>query len=138
MDLLARRAHFRRELEAKLRARSYEEAEIEAALVRLEELGHVDDAATARQWLEERTRQGGWGRRRLRAELERRGADPDLAATVVSEMVPEEDPSEVAVAVERWLARGGKSRRSLARHLERRGFSKRHILDALESVRLPG
>ena len=56
----------------------------------------------------------------------------------MSEMVPEEDPSEVAVAVERWLARGGKSRRSLARHLERRGFSKRHILDALESVQLPG
>ena len=136
LDLLARRAHFRRELESKLRQRGYEESEIEAVLARLEELGYLDDTATAGQWLEERARQGGWGRRRLRAELVRRGADSDLAAAVLDRVLPEDDPAELQTAVGRWRARGGKSRRSLARHLERRGFPTHQILDALEATDL--
>jgi regulatory protein len=73
LQLLATRAHFRRELEVKLRQRRYPEEEIEAALARLTEQGYLDDRATARVFVESRQERASEGWARLWSELIERG-----------------------------------------------------------------
>ena len=77
VDLLSRRPHFRRQLEQKLSSRGFSSDEVETTLARLEELGYLDDVACARGFVTQRLRRGPLGRRRLRAELSRRGADAE-------------------------------------------------------------
>nr|HRC86057.1 RecX family transcriptional regulator [Thermoanaerobaculia bacterium] len=64
-ELLARRAHFERELERKLDTRGYPKSEVAAALARLKELGFLDDFNASRELVESRLRRGGEGKRRL-------------------------------------------------------------------------
>lgn len=140
LDLLARRSHFRRELGAKLAARGYPENEIDAALDRLAERGFVDDRETARQWLEARLARGPEGRRRLSAELIRRGADSEVIDEVLAEQLPEDDRPAAREAAERWLRRRAGEPRpdALARHLERKGFAPGTIRGLLEELGLWG
>ncbi len=79
LQLLARRDHFRVELEEKLRRKGFGDDEIASAVGRLDELGLLDDEALARRFVEFRAADRGWGPRRLVAELERRGVGHDLA-----------------------------------------------------------
>lgn len=132
LRLLASRSHFRAEIVRKLAARGYSEDETEAAARRLEELSYLDDARTARELAAVRLRRGAQGARRLRADLEARGAAPELAAEVVAELLPDDDSALAREAARLWRGRGGRA--GLARHLERRGFSGRGILRALETL----
>ena len=86
LQLLATRAHFRRELELKLVQRHFPAEEIEAALARLSAENYLDDRATARVFVESRQARGGEGRTRLRAELQRRGAPEDAIAFLLKRM----------------------------------------------------
>lgn len=140
VELLARRAHFRRELAAKLAARSYPEEEIEQALARLADQGYLDERETARQWLDARLARGPEGRLRLIAELSRRGADPEVIDQVVAERVPDDDREAARQAAERWQARrsGPPRPEALARHLERKGFAPGTIRGLLEGLGLWG
>jgi regulatory protein len=140
VNLLARRAHFRRELEAKLRQRDYPPEEIDDTLGRLESHGYLNDEATARAFAEEKLRRGPIGRRRLAADLERRGAPRDIAEAVLSELLDEDDREEAREAARRWQRRRGglgeepdrdKHRAALARYLERQGFSQRAVWGVL-------
>lgn len=144
MDLLARRSHFRRELEAKLRDRDYPEEEIEEALAWLEEEGFVDDGRTAREFVSSRLARRPEGAPRLVAELGRRGCDGDLARSVVEEILPEDEAEMAREAAERWHRRKGdragrrdpeKAAASLARHLERKGFGSASILGLVREAR---
>jgi len=137
VDLLARRAHFRRELAAKLGARGYPEEEIGDALDRLGHQGYVDDRETARQWVDARLARGPEGRGRLTAELARRGADSEVIDEVLAERLPDDDLPLARQAAERWLARrSGPTRpETLARHLERKGFSPRSIWELIDEHR---
>lgn len=127
--LLGRRAHFRRELEAKLRQRSYSEEEVESTLERLASEGLVDDAALAREWVSSRLRREPLGRRRLEMELGRKGVESDLVESALGELYPEDDEELAQEAGERWRGRGDPA--ALARYLERRGFSSRAIFAVL-------
>ena len=80
MELLAIRDHFRAELAAKLRRRGFSPAEIAAALDRCEAMGYLDDARAAGRFVEVWAARKGWGPRRIRAELERRGVAGEIAA----------------------------------------------------------
>ncbi len=124
LELLGRRAHFRAELEAKLAARGFPAAAVEEAMGRLAERGYLDDRAAARLWVEAAQRKG-YGPRRLRAELVRRGVEAEIAAEAVAAVIG-------AGERERALAVAGRFRGSdpaaLARHLDRKGFSKPIIL----------
>lgn len=137
VQLLALRAHFRAELEAKLSRRGYPEDEIAAALDRLTAEGYLDDRRTAAEFTAARMQGSGEGRRRLRAELARRGVDAEVAEEAVAELTPEDDLPAAREAARRWAARrpAGKppqaERASLARHLERKGFSHRAIFALL-------
>lgn len=136
MDLLARRPHFRRELEAKLLKRGYEDDEVVPVLDRLEEERYLDDRQTAETFVEARLRREPVGRRKLLADLLRRGAPEELAREAVDAALPEDDRELARRAAERWHARqhGEPKREALARHLERKGFSRRAIVTALNRM----
>lgn len=133
-ELLARRSHFRRQLAGKLGQRGYPEEEVEAALDRLTELGYLDDGRTARELIEARVARGPEGRLRLKAELVRRGAAPEVAEEALDALLPEDELPAAREAAERWRRRGGTDPRSLGRHLERKGFSPRAVLAVLEEM----
>ena len=79
LKLIARRDHFRAELEEKLRRKGFEEGDIDAALERLDELALLDDEALAERFVEFRSVDRGWGPWRLANELRKRGVDQSLA-----------------------------------------------------------
>ena len=137
VELLARRSHFRRELATKLQRRGYPEEEIERALERVAGFGYLDDRITARQWVEARLSRGPEGRRRLAAELSRRGADSEVVDEVLSEALPDDDRPAAREAAERWLRRrsGSPKPEALARHLDRKGFSQGAIWEILDELR---
>ena len=136
LDLLSRRPHFRRELASKLARRGYEEDEVETALDRLEERRLIDDAKAARDFVESRSRREPFGRRRLLAELARRGVSEDHALAAVDVLDPDDEEALVAEAVALWRRRnpGKKKPDALARFLKRRGFSHRAIVSVLQEM----
>lgn len=137
VQLLAVRSHFRAELAAKLTRRGYPEEEVEATLDRLTAEGYLDDRRAAEELTAARVERGGEGRRRLRAELARRGVAPAVVEETVAALTPEDDLPAAREAARRWSSRrpAGKDPRaeaaSLARHLERKGFSHRAIVAVL-------
>jgi regulatory protein len=138
VQLLGSRPHFRRELQAKLAQRGFPAEEIEEALDRLAGHGYLDDSRTAAGFVEQRLERHAGnteGRLRLRAELEKRGADPAAIEAALA-LVPEDDLEPTREAAERWtrLHPGGNGA-SLARHLARKGFSRRAIFAALNERR---
>jgi regulatory protein len=131
LQLLATRAHFRRELERKLAQRGHPPEEIEAALVRLTEQKYLDDRATAKVFVESRQERTSEGRSRLRLELLKRGAPEEAIDAALAELTPDDDTPAAREATESWRRKGGVDPRALARHLERKGFSRRAIVAAL-------
>ncbi len=131
LQLLATRAHFRRELERKLAQRGFPPEEIETALARLAGEKYLDDRATVRVFVESRQERGTEGRTRLRAELLKRGAPDDAVEAALAELTPDDDLPAAREAAETWRRRGGQDPRALARHLERKGFSPRAIVTVL-------
>jgi len=134
LDLLARRPHFEAELRAKLVRRSYEEDQVEEVLERLRERHLLDDRRLAMNFVEQQRGERPVGRRRLLAELVRRGVETGLAEEAVSSISQEDDEAAARSAAARWWKRGGGERAALARHLERRGFGARAILAVLDEA----
>jgi regulatory protein len=134
LDLLAGRPHFRRQLADKLARRGFPEEEVAAALDRLTAEGYLDDRKTALDFAAHRLERGGEGRRRLEAELARRGAPPETIEEAVAGLSFEDDLAAAREAAERWARRGGTDPRSLARHLDRKGFSRRAIFALLNET----
>jgi len=121
--MLARRGHFRAELERKLADKGHDGEEIAAALERLSRLGYLDDAALARREAERLRAARGLGRAAVGAELRRKGA-PASEIGELLEGISDDDEEERALAVgRRWLRsrRGGAA--ALARHLDRKGYA---------------
>ena len=118
----------RGELEDKLTKKGYPEAAIAEALDRLVEVGVVDDAAFARQWVS--SRQGGRGlaASAIRRELMRRGVATDLIDEAL-EVISTDDETDKAyelvrrkVAATRGLDNAARTRR-LVGMLARKGYS---------------
>jgi regulatory protein len=130
-ELLARRPHFRAQLAAKLAARGYPEDEIAAALDGLERLGYLDDRRTAAEFVAQRLARGPLGRRRLAAELVRRGAPPEAVSEALAG-APADEPAAARAAAARWRGRGGPA--ALARHLDRLGFGGAAIREVVEEA----
>jgi regulatory protein len=83
--LLAIRPRTVAELGRRLRGAGYRDALVGSVLVRLQELGYLDDAAFARAWVESRDRSRPRGERALRAELSRKGVPDALVRSVLEE-----------------------------------------------------
>ncbi len=146
LRLLSGRSHFRRQLAEKLRARGFDELEVEETLERLTELGYVDDERTAGEFITTRRRRGPMGRRRMRAELERRGAESQAAARALEEAYSaSDDLADAREAARRWVAKqpagrltageGGGGLGALGRHLDRLGFGTSSVLRVVSETR---
>lgn len=132
VQLLARRPHFRRQLELKLQKKRFPQDEIDAALVRLTDLGYLDDLRCATDYIDQQLRRGLLGRRRLLADLLRRGVEEDVAQEALTATLPEDDLKATRQSADLWLSRRRFDRGALGRHLSRRGFSQRAILRVVE------
>ena len=134
LRLLARRQHFRRELEQKLLTRAFPDEVVRTTLDRLTELGYLDDRRCAEERAAGDFRRRGYGPRRMEWELRKRGAGNELAAEVVAERFPDGDLDLAREVAARWQDRGGLDAAVLARHLDRKGFSRGSILKAVRDL----
>lgn len=133
VDLLARRPHFRAELERKLRDRSFAPDTIEGAIERLLAQGYLDDDGLAREFVQQRLRRAPEGPRKLRARLLRRGVESSIIDATLQETFVDGDLNLARDAADRWRRRHSPDSAALARHLDRKGFSKATIVQIVES-----
>lgn len=137
LDALARRSRPRVDLGRWLRLRDFSAAEIEPALDKLTDLGLLDDHAFARGFAQSRIVGRGFGRRRVAAELARRGVDRAVVDEVLAELSAQLDQSEpeaMMKAAEKRARSLGKlepavAQRRLYGWLVRRGYDSREALD---------
>src|SRR5271155_3657291 len=83
LRLLTARARTRAELAGQLKTRGYPDDVSAKVLDRLAEVGLVDDAAFAEQWVQLRRANAGKGKRALAAELRTKGLDDDAIAVAL-------------------------------------------------------
>jgi len=133
LDLIARRPHFRRELEHKLSQRGFDSSEIESAVSELAERGWIDDLSNAREMAAGPFARKNLGPRRISYELQRRGVDQETVQLIVKEVFSEpEEELERARRVAQRVSHGTEiDRQRLARMLDRKGFSKAVIVTVL-------
>ena len=136
-ELLARRPHFRQELASKLLSRSFSDDEVDLTLDKLTEQGHLDDRRHALDLASGRFQRKGFGPRRIRAELERRGVSSEIASVISETVFPDRDSQVEAgrIVLQKRRLSEELNRQKVARHLERKGYSKSVILQLLEEIR---
>jgi regulatory protein len=86
------------EVRRRLTGAGYREELVAAAIVRLTELGILDDEAFARAWVESRDRARPRGERALRSELSQKGIDRQLADDVLEARASEQPDADAAAA----------------------------------------
>lgn len=143
MDYLGYRARSEHEVRQKLLCSGFTDEVADDVLARLRELGYLDDRAYARSYVTARFRTRGYGPRRLRSDLMRRGLARHVIDDVLAGLEEEEDLLDAARqhARKRWprLAREPDAyarRRKLTAYLLRRGFTHdtvRRVVEELEA-----
>lgn len=134
LQLLARRPHFEREIHRKLAARGFDAGDCAATLARLKADKLIDDVTAAIGFVEGRLRRGAIGQRRMRAELGRRGADPDAVDVAVRHAMPESEQELAREAARKWQRKGRRDHDALLRHLDRLGFRPRDIVTVAREI----
>jgi len=99
LRLLSHRARTRSELRLRLLRRDLPEPAVDAVLDDMERLGYLDDEQFARSFVRDRVRARPRGRRRLLAELRRRGVAPGVAERAIDSTFQDEDTEEASLAV---------------------------------------
>jgi regulatory protein len=128
LDQLTGRARSRADLEKKL-AQRHVPADVATRLLdRFEEVGLVDDAAFAREWVAQRQEGRGLARRALAQELRRKGIDDDVARDALGDVDEDDEVEAARMLVRRKLrsVRGlekDKAVRRLVGMLARKGHS---------------
>ena len=84
LRLLTARARTRAELEGQLAKRGYSDVVSKSVLDRLTQVGLVDDAEFAEQWVRSRRVNAGKGKRALAAELRTRGVDDEVITATLA------------------------------------------------------
>lgn len=103
LNLLAMRARTKAELRTKLLQKGIEADVADQVLGRLDEVGLVDDAAFAEQWVRSRHTYQGMARRALAAELRRKGVTDGVAAAAVSTLDSEAEEARARELVRKRL-----------------------------------
>ncbi len=111
LDQLTGRARTRSELAKKLSAKGVPDDVGSRLLDRFEEVGLVDDAGFAREWVEQRQSGRGLARRALAQELRRKGIDDEVAREALDDIDPEDEVEAARMLVRAKL----RSVRSLER-----------------------
>ena len=124
LNFLGYRARSEKEVRDRLRRYGYGEETVEDVVVRLKELGYLDDEDFARLVVREKARR--YGPRRVSAELRRSGVDAELARGVVEEeFAGRSEVEQARSAAARRYNRGGSDAeaRRVYGFLVRRGYS---------------
>ncbi|GAA4878406.1 regulatory protein RecX [Saccharopolyspora cebuensis] len=126
--LLAVRARSRDELRQALLRKGFEDEVADGVLRKFVDAGLVDDAAFAAEWVHERQRNRGLGRKALGFELRRKGVSEDLVAAALSTVDEDDEVERAREAVRRKLrsttsADGAVLMRRLVGMLARKGYS---------------
>lgn len=128
LDQLTGRARSRRELADKLRTRGVPDDLAERLLDRFTEVGLVDDAAFAQQWVQTRSASRGLARRALAEELRRKGVDPDVAHDALATLDATDEEASARALVRKKLPSVRRcdeatATRRLVSMLARKGYS---------------
>jgi regulatory protein len=113
LKLLERARRTRSDLTRRLHARGFANVAIEQALERLAGVGLVDDVEYALAFLRERRARRTSGRRRLEAELRRRGVTAEAIAAASARLEQEEGGLDETAAARRVLAQVERRYRAL-------------------------
>lgn len=139
LRLLTVRARTRAELAGQLAKRGYPDDVSDKVLDRLEQVGLVDDADFAEQWVRSRRTNAGKGRRALIAELRTKGVDSE----VIEAALADDEPGAERARAERLVAdrlrreklidgEDAKLARRLVGMLARRGYSQTMAFDVVK------
>ncbi|OBK75193.1 recombination regulator RecX [Mycobacterium sp. 1274761.0] len=138
LRLLTVRARTRAELAAQLTKRGYPDDVSTQVLDRLAEVGLVDDAGFAEQWVRSRRLNAGKGKRALAAELRTKGVDNDVISAALAEIDASAERERAEQLVRDKLRRerldgddDAKVMRRLVGMLARRGYSQSMALDVV-------
>jgi regulatory protein len=128
LDTLTGQARSRQELADKLAKRGVPDDLASRLLDRFTEVGLIDDAAFARQWVESRHRSRGLAPRALKQELRRKGVGDDDAAEALEQIDEADQRAAARALVDRKLRsmRGVEPQvatRRLAGVLARKGYA---------------
>ncbi|MHB9154768.1 MAG: regulatory protein RecX [Endomicrobiales bacterium] len=140
--LLGIRSRSEKELAERLRLKNFPPQAVDRVFNRLRELGYLNDAQFASDWVRYRTQQGK-GPSLIKAELRRKGISGEMIAEAFSglEVSPEDLAAQVRDIAEKKLKtlQGLPPRtaaRRLAGYLVRRGFDLNTISEVLRSLRM--
>ncbi len=116
------------EIRRHLRSRRFDGAEIDRTIDALRAQRHIDDAAFARYWVEQRARFRPKGDRALVSELLVKGVARETIDLVLGERSPDATVGEARAAIRRPLARWltldeAERKRKIHAYLAQRGFS---------------
>jgi regulatory protein len=103
LRLLTDRARTRTELAQALARRGVPAAAADTVLERFDEVGLIDDAAFAGQWVRSRHRHRGLARRAIAQELRRKGVDDEVAGEALAEVDGESEARRARELVDRKL-----------------------------------
>lgn len=141
LRLLSYRPRSEAELRLRLLRQQFPAEVADACLEGLRAKGLLDDASFAESFARDRIRLNPRGRRRVVQELRGRGVDASTAASVVDDVLREEDVGELDLArqaARRWRARAGeepdRARRRLTGFLARRGFGGETVRRVVEEL----
>ncbi|MFE7801962.1 recombination regulator RecX [Nocardia sp. NPDC057440] len=129
LRLLAVRARSRAELAQRLAAKGFTPEVTEAALDRLAEVGLINDAAFAEEWVHARHTFSGKGKQALARELRRKGVAPSDSAPALDAITSDDEESRAVELVRRKLRSmpadldRDKAIRRLVGMLARRGYN---------------
>ena len=143
VQCLGRRSFAAEELSAKLRLRAAKASDVEAAIVRLKEIGYLDDRRFAESFALNRAENDGFGKMRVLSDLRARRVPQKVAETAVAQVFEDKSESDqIEAYIDRRMpslrAKGKvEDDRELAkawRRLRHAGFSSGGALTALKGL----
>jgi regulatory protein len=140
LRLLTARARTRAELAGQLAKRGYPDDLSARVLDRLTDVGLLDDAGFAEQWVHSRRSNAGKGKRALAAELHAKGVDNDMITSVLGGINPAAERARAEQLVRSKLRRenlgddaDARVSRRLVAMLARRGFGQTMAYDVVSA-----
>lgn len=134
---LARRNHAERELRMKLIKKFPKAYLVDNAILRLKELGYLDDEKFAREWIESRLNSKPKGRILVRRELLTKGVKAELVEKMIDLVYnggrEKKELAGLLVLRRNRYPKNRKGREKLISYLLRRGFLWEDIRDQMES-----
>ena len=139
LRLLTVRARTRAELEGQLTKRGYPDDVSNRVLDRLAQVGLIDDADFAEQWVQSRRANAAKGKRALAAELRNKGVDNEVITTVLADIDAAAERRRAEQLVrdklrrEKFVDDDTKVARRLVGMLARRGYSQSMAFDVVKN-----